>query len=56
MEVVPLITPGDCVKIALLNTFERSRKARDFTIVTSGRLKSVQETTVDIGIYATKSS
>jgi hypothetical protein len=49
-------TPGDCVKIALRNTFERSRKTRDFTIATSGRLKSVQETIVIIGIYATKSS
>ena len=49
-------TPGDCVKIALRNTFERSKKTRDFTIVTSGRLKSVREATVVIGIYATKNS
>ena len=49
-------TPEDCVKIALWNTFERSRKTKAFTIVTSERLKSVQETTVVTGIYATKSS
>jgi hypothetical protein len=49
-------TPEGCVKIALQNTFEISKKTRDFTIATSGRLKSVQETIVVIGIYATKSS
>ena len=49
-------TPEDCVKIALWNTFERSRKTRAFTIATSGRLKSVRETIAVIGIYATKSS
>ena len=47
-------TPEDCVKIALWNTFERSRKTKAFTIVTSERLKSVQETTVVTGIYATE--
>jgi len=49
-------TPGDCVMIVLWNTFERSRGARDFTIATSGRLKSVLKTSVVIGIYATKTS
>jgi len=49
-------TPGDCVRIALRNTFERSKKTRDFTIATSGRLKSVRETSVVIGSYATKNS
>ena len=56
MEVVLLSTPVDCVKIAFWITFERSRKIRDFTIVTSERLKSVQETIVAIGSYAIKSS
>jgi len=55
MEIVLLSAPGDCVKIALRNTFERSRKTRDFTIATSGRSKSVRETIVVIGIYAIKS-
>jgi hypothetical protein len=55
MEVILVSTPGDCAKIALWNTFERSRKARDITIATSGRLKSVQGTSVVIGIYATES-
>jgi len=48
-------TPGDCVENALQNMFETSRKIRDFTIATSGRLKSVQETSVATGIYATES-
>jgi hypothetical protein len=56
MEVVLVSTPGDYAKIALWYTFERSRKVRDLTIVTSEQLKSVQETSVVIGSYATKSS
>ena len=44
------------MKIALWNMFERSREARDFTIAISGRLKSVRETIVVIGSYATKAS
>ena len=56
MEVVLSSTPVDCVKIVFRNTFERSRKIRDFTIATSGRLKSAQETSVVTGIYATESS
>lgn len=55
-EVVPASTQEDCVKIALWNMFERSREIRDFTIATSGRLKSVRETIVVIGSYATKTS
>jgi hypothetical protein len=47
-------TPGDCAKIALWNTFEKSRKVKDFTIATSERLKSVQKTSVVIGVYATE--
>ena len=55
MAVNLVSTPGDCARIALWNTFERSRKARGTTIVTSERLKSVQGTNVIIGIYATES-
>ena len=44
------------MKIALWNMFERSREARDFTIATSGRLKSVRKTIAVIGSYATNTS
>ena len=54
MEVILVSTPGDCVKIALRNTFEKSKGVWDFTIVSSGRLKCVQKKSVVTGIYATE--
>ena len=54
MEVILLSTPGDCAKLAHQNTFETSKRARDFTIASSGRLKSAQETNVVTGICVTK--
>ena len=55
MEVILVNTPGGCVKIARWNMFEISRKTRDSTIATNGRLKSAQGTSVIIGICATES-
>jgi hypothetical protein len=55
MEVILVSTPGDCAKIALWNMFARSRKARDSTIATSGRSKSVQGKSAAIGICAPES-
>ena len=54
MEVILVSTPGGCAKLALRNTFEKSKKIKDFTIVSSGRLRSVQKTNVVTGIYATE--
>lgn len=54
MALIPVITPADCVKRALLNTLERNKKITDFMIASRGRSKFVQETTVVIGICATE--
>lgn len=55
LEIPPVNTREDCVKLVLPAISGRGKQARDITTALEGRLNSVPEKNVIIGLCATKS-